>query len=324
MKTAIHLIDDRTPGGVMRMVSFLTSAPDPTCRHSVLDFPNWRRLHPKPDIIVSHLAVNWRNLPAFLAMRARFPSTRLIHVEHSYTQSFTALNVTNRRRFFSLLRTSYSVFDSVICVSEAQANWMRSRNLVARHALETCNSIVDLAPFSTVPPARSRPKRLGLVGRLDRQKGFDVAIKAFRNLNDLELELKIFGSGPEEGYLSHLAKGDARIKFSGFSETPSEIYTQIDAVLMPSRWEAFGLVAAEATAAGRPVLAANVDALSEPDRKGIVLVPGHGKGIWVKSLKTFCETQFNLAPVCKNKAVADNQSMLNKWRENLIGTSSLA
>lgn len=320
MKTAIHLIDDRTPGGVMRMVSFLTSAPDPTCRHSVLDFPNWRRLHPKPDIIVSHLAVNWRNLPALLAMRAQFPNTRLIHVEHSYTQSFTALNVANRRRFFSLLRTSYSIFDSVICVSEAQANWMRSRNLVARHALETCNSIVDLAPFSTVPPAGSRPKRLGLIGRLDRQKGFDVAIKAFRKLKDPDLELRIFGSGPEEQHLLDLAKGDSRIEFSGFSATPSEIYAQVDAVLMPSRWEAFGLVATEAVAAGRPVLAANVDALKEPDRQGIVLVSGHGRGIWAKGLKAFCETQFNLSPVCQDEADDNNLSMLKKWRENLVGT----
>ncbi|MGH1415169.1 MAG: glycosyltransferase [Pelagimonas sp.] len=319
MKTAVHLIDDRTPGGVMRMVSFLTSAPDPTCRHSVLDFQDWRRLYPSPDIIVSHLAVSWRNLPMLLAMRARFPRSRMIHVEHSYTQSFTALNVANRRRFFNLLRTSYSVFDSVICVSEAQATWMRSRSLVALHALETCNSIVDFTAFSNVPPAGSRPRRLGLIGRLDRQKGFDIAIKAFRRLEGLELELKIFGSGSEEHHLKQLAKGDTRIKFFGHSATSSDIYAQVDAVLMPSRWEAFGLVAAEAFAAGRPVLAANVDALKEPDRKGITLVPGCGAGIWAKGLKSFCEKQIKLTPMGRGDADAWKQKMLGKWRDNLAG-----
>ncbi|WP_299928842.1 glycosyltransferase family 4 protein [uncultured Pelagimonas sp.] len=324
MKTAIHLIDDRTPGGVMRMVSFLTSAPDPTCHHSLLDFQDWRRIYPSPDIIVSHLAVSWRNLPTFLAMRARFPSARLIHVEHSYTQSFTAMNVANRGRFFTLLQTSYSLFDSVICVSEAQTTWMRSRNLVASHALETCNSIVDFTSFSDVPPAGPRPKRLGLVGRLDRQKGFDIAIKAFRNLEGRDLELKVFGSGPQEQQLKQLALGDTRIKFLGYSSTSHDIYAQVDAVLMPSRWEAFGLVAAEAFAAGRPVLAANVDALKDPNRKGITLVPGHGTGVWVNGLKTFCENRFNLAPICHSDAEVWKKKMLGKWHDNLAGTYSSA
>ncbi len=320
MKTAIHLIDDRTPGGVMRMVAFLTSAPDPTCHHSLLDFQDWRRIYPSPDIIVSHLAVSWRNLPAFLALRARFPSARLVHVEHSYTQSFTAQNVVNRRRFFNLLRTSYSVFNSVICVSEAQAKWMRCRELVALEALETCNSIVDFTDFSNVPPAGPKPKRLGLVGRLDRQKGFDIAIKAFRHLDDQELELKIFGSGSQEQQLRQLAMGDRRIKFLGYSANSRDIYAQLDAVLMPSRWEAFGLVAAEAFAAGRPVLAASVDALTDPNRKGILLVPGNGAGNWAKGLKSFCEKQFELVPICQMEADAWKQRMLDKWRDNLVGT----
>ncbi len=322
MKTAVHLIDDRTPGGVMRMVSFLTSAPDPTCHHSVLDFHDWRRIYPSPDIIVSHLAVSWSNLPAFLAMRARFPSARLIHVEHSYTQSFTALNVSNRRRFFTLLRTAYSVFNSVICVSKAQATWMRSRNLVALHALETCNSMVDFAAFSKVPPAGLQPRRLGLVGRLDRQKGFDIAIRAFRSLDDRDLELKIFGNGPQEQHLRQLAMGDTRIQFLGYSTNSRDIYAQVDAVLMPSRWEAFGLVAAEAFAAGRPVLAANVDALKDANREGITLIPGHGVGVWTQGLKSFCDNHFNLAPLCPEDAEAWKQKLLSKWRSNLARTAS--
>ena len=226
-------------------------------RGRFMTLPDWA------DIIVSHTTISWRGLPALIALRASRPKTPLIHVEHSYTAAFVSHNVTRKGRFASLLKAAFSLFDRVVAVSHAQANWMTSRNLVAAHRLTTIQSCVDLTPFQAIDPATGPVKTFGAIGRLDPQKGFDMLINAFKTLPDPSLRLKVFGTGPEEQTLRDMSVGDDRIAFMGFCADPTQPYKDVDAVVMPSRWEAFGLVAIEARAAGRRLLCAQVDGLRD-------------------------------------------------------------
>lgn len=272
----IHLVDDTTAGGVMRVLDFLRTdrvlaqAADHVVK-SVKRGAIIGSLGPA-DVIVSHLAVSWRSLPSLFALRATYARTPLIHVEHSYTEGFMTHNVPSTRRFKTLLKLAYSFFNRIVCVSNGQANWMVSSRFVHTDKLSTIQSCVDLTAFRALPAPTGPARVFGAVGRLDDQKGFDTLIKAFRQCPDPDIRLHIIGEGAQESALKSLAGTDARIIFRGFHSDPVTALADVDVVLMPSRWEAYGLVAVEALAAGRRLLCNNIDGLSDHARHGGVMM----------------------------------------------------
>ncbi|MEP1768145.1 MAG: glycosyltransferase [Sulfitobacter sp.] len=285
----LHLIDDTTAGGVTRAVTHIATS-DHIAACVTQDVMSIQRGHfgkvPKfADIIVSHTAISWRTLPALIALRAARPDTVLVHVEHSYTEGFVTHNVKHIRRFTSLLKTAFSLFDQVVCVSHAQAAWMRRHKLCPRANLITIPSCVDLAPFLALPRQRGPVRTFGAIGRLDHQKGFDRLITAFRQLPDRDLRLSIYGEGPEKKALQTLAGSDPRIRLEGHAADPANAYASVDAVIMPSRWEAFGLVAIEALAAGRHLLCASVDGLKDHASSGAQYISGPSLDHLVTALK---------------------------------------
>lgn len=281
LPTVTHLVDDTTAGGVMRVVDHIRTAPELAriARHRRVALqrgvPQLTRY--RSEVIVSHLALSWRSLPALWALRMANPRATLIHVEHSYTQGFEAQNVPHPRRFRTLLRVAFGLFDRVVAVSAGQAAWIDAAGLCPVDKRVVIRSCVDLSPFAALPSARSRPRVLGAIGRLDRQKGFDDLIAAFRKLEGPDLSLQIHGAGAELDQLRRRAQGDPRIVFRGFSADPLTPFGCVDAVVMPSRWEAYGLVAIEALCAGRRVLCAPVDGLRDHAAHGAEMLAGTGR-----------------------------------------------
>ena len=273
----MHLVDDTTAGGVMRVVDFLVTADrlQDQARHVTRQVTRGR-IRPErlqADVIVSHLTLNWRGLPGLAALRAANPRTPMIHVEHSYTAGFVRHNVPRPRRFLTMLRLGFGLFDRVVAVSRAQAAWIREESLCRPQKVTAIPSCVDLSAFRAVP-GRAGPVRVfGAIGRFDPQKGFDTLIAAFRTLRDPDVELRIFGQGGEEAALRSLAATDPRIRFEGFSASAPAALSRVDAVIMPSRWEAYGLVAIEALSAGRAVICANVDGLHDHAAHGATVLP---------------------------------------------------
>lgn len=274
--TIIHLIDDATPGGVMRVLDFIRTHPVLTrgIRHDIREIRRGSLSAPRleADLIVSHLAISWRGLPFLMQLRALNAQTPLLHVEHSYTAGFVAHKVPSKLRFFTLLRTAYAMFDKVAAVSAAQRDWLAARGLVDAARLELLRSAVDVMPFLRLPAVKHAPTVIGAIGRLDAQKGFDVLIAAFRACTRTDLQLQVFGTGAQGADLRALAGDDARIVFHDHIDDPVAAMAAVDVVAMPSRWEAYGLVALEARAAGRPVLVSGVDGLADHMRDGAVRV----------------------------------------------------
>lgn len=275
----LHLVDDTTAGGVMRVVDFIRTSPEMAklavhrVRHVKRGQVNTQRLD--ADMIVSHLAISWRNLPTIIAIRAAHATRQFLHVEHSYTETFVALNVRNRRRFSTLLKVSYALFNRVIAVSNGQFQWISTRGLCQPHKLMTIQSCVDLAPFRSLSAPAGPARIFGAIGRLDRQKGFDTLIAAFRACTNPDIRLHIFGEGDEEQALRALAGADDRIIFKGFTPDPVAAFAQVDAIVMPSRWEAYGLVGIEALSAGRALVCSDLDGMADHRSGGAVLVrPG--------------------------------------------------
>jgi D-inositol-3-phosphate glycosyltransferase len=279
MKTlpkVFHLVDDTTAGGVMRVLNFLCSDRDlaETALHEVKSVNRGKIISDlgQADVIVSHLAISWGSLPSLLALRIIYANTPLVHVEHSYTERFMAHNVPSARRFKSLLKLAFSLFDRIVCVSNGQANWMVSSQLVHTDKLSKIQSCVDLSAFRALAVPTGPARIFGAIGRLDNQKGFDTLIKAFRLCPDPNIKLHIVGEGAQETALKTLAGTDTRIIFKGFQSDPVMALADVDVVLMPSRWEAYGLVAVEALAAGRRLLCNNIDGLSDHILHGGVMM----------------------------------------------------
>ncbi|MFH1542543.1 MAG: glycosyltransferase [bacterium] len=90
-----------------------------------------------------------------------------------------------------------------------------------------------------------------VVSRLNAYKRIDLVIEAF---NELDLPLKIIGSGPELKRLKNLA--NANIEFLGRlpDKVIAEYYAECRALIFPGE-EDFGIVPLEAMASGRPVIA---------------------------------------------------------------------
>lgn len=136
--------------------------------------------------------------------------------------------------------------------------------------IERRDSIVRGRPYAAVIPhalpavSRCRPRvedgrlRVGLLGRLHQKKRIDLLIRALA-LAPASVVLVVAGEGEEHGRLTALANdlGVAdRIEWLGFvDETGKEaFFGDIDVLAMPSDYECFGMAAAEAMAAGRPVI----------------------------------------------------------------------
>ncbi len=276
--SVVHLLDDATVGGVTRTLENVLTSPA-FARFGVHRLVPVKRgsfvLPPfHADIVVSHLSVCWANLPLVTALRGAHPKALLIHVEHSYSERFVALKVTDPERFGALMRATYALFDKVVAVSAAQGAWLTRRGFVAPEALSVINPSVELSAFRAVPERVPGPRlRLGAIGRLDEQKGFDILVDALRLVPDADVELHIYGDGAERADLERRAAGDRRIRFHGFASNVAGAMASCDAILMPSRWEPFGNVAMEAFAAGRALVCGRADGLA-----GHAAVSGLGVG----------------------------------------------
>lgn len=109
---------------------------------------------------------------------------------------------------------------------------------------------------------------LGYVGRLTPQKGADVLMMAFPAIAQSvpAARLLIVGDGPDRTRLERLACElgiTERVVFTGAQRDVVPYYLLSDAIVVPSRYEAFGNVAIEAMACGRPVVASRVGGLAD-------------------------------------------------------------
>lgn len=138
--------------------------------------------------------------------------------------------------------------------------WLRNQGFAEACTHYLPNFVEDFG--ATTPAARASlgipegaPMLLGL-GRLHRDKGFDIALKALARLPGAHLA--IAGSGPEEAALKALAGelGIAeRVHFLGWRRDAGALLAACDIFLCSSRGEPLGNMVLEAWAARRPVVA---------------------------------------------------------------------
>jgi len=134
----------------------------------------------------------------------------------------------------------------------------------------------------------AEPLRLIVVGRHVAAKAFDVAIEAVALANDNAgrriATLQVIGDGPEREKLERLAGSLMSSEVTEFVGWVSnqEVWNRLresDALIVPSRFEPYGVVVLEALANGRPVLASEqvMAALDRDNGQGAILFHAAGE-----------------------------------------------
>jgi glycosyltransferase involved in cell wall biosynthesis len=173
----------------------------------------------------------------------------------------------------------------IICISEYEMQAALRCGIAARKLVLVRNGVPENAPRPSIAPASidwpSGLRRILFVGRFDRQKGVDILLQALAQLSG-----KAFACLVGETVL-----GDAAFKTIPHNArlcgwlSPAQLeayYRSADVLVIPSRWEGFGLTAAEAMRAGLPVIASNVGGLQEIVADGVtgLLIAPNSVACW--------------------------------------------
>ncbi len=131
----------------------------------------------------------------------------------------------------------------------ANSNFVKKR--IKKYYRRESDVIYPPVSYSNFNIGKKSQEYFLMVGRLIAYKKFDIAIQAF---NKLGLKLKIIGRGPELERLKKMA--GKNIEFLGrvSDEKLSECYSGCKAFIFPQE-EDFGIVAIEAMASGKPIIA---------------------------------------------------------------------
>lgn len=173
----------------------------------------------------------------------------------------------------------YRRVDSLVVMSEALRDNVVRTHPMAEDRVEIVNLGLDFERFDPkkVDARRQRSEWgadgdtivIGLVGRIDPAKGQGTFIKAAAGLkkrigdSGLKLKFVIVGEetlGSEDGHLEELKSMvtqfhlENSVLFTGYLENIPEVMQAFDLFVMPSRQEAFGLVAIEAMAMECPII----------------------------------------------------------------------
>ncbi|MFC0465292.1 glycosyltransferase [Kineococcus gynurae] len=214
----------------------------------------------RADVVVSGSEVGYQLLFGWLATRVL--RKRFVMLVQSRLPDAVAAWTPGRLR--PLLSFVHRRVDAAVCVSPGlvpdvlAAGVPAERIHVARVGIDS-DEVLRRAGRDGGPERGSRP-RIVAVGRLARQKGFDVLLDAFARARGagLDAELVVVGEGEErealEAQAAELGVAD-RVHLPGHVPDAQTIIAGADLFVLSSRYEGLGLVLLEALAHGVPVIA---------------------------------------------------------------------
>jgi glycosyltransferase involved in cell wall biosynthesis len=194
------------------------------------------------------------------------------------------------------------------------------------------NPVAPSAEAAAVPKG-SRGRIILAVGRLFPEKNHAVLLEAFSRVAGEfpDWRLRVVGEGPLRPDLEALAVAGgfgSRIELPGATNAIASEYSSADIVVVPSLHESFGLVTAEALAAGRPVIGfADCPGTNELIEDGIngLLVPGDGDrvsalvdGLRQLMMDTDLRTRLGLAGP-DSVAEFGVDAVIDRWERLLLG-----
>jgi len=214
----------------------------------------------------------------------------VVSTEHSIGETHL-----ERRRMTAGVRALYlateRLSDATIAVSPTVHDRLEKWGVRPRRMTVIPNG-VDLDRVSFDPDARARVRAefgigaadyvIGVLGRLDPNKRFDLVIEAAAPLLGPAAKLLIVGKGEQDAHLREVAQSCGvadRVIFAGERHDVAALLSAMDLFVASSKQETFGLSVLEALANGAPVVYTTCPALEGLDVDRATQVPSAVDGI---------------------------------------------
>ncbi|CAO5190431.1 Glycosyltransferase [Frankia sp. AiPs1] len=230
-----------------------------------LSYTVWlRQLGLRPDVIETQDGETRGLLQAMAHSR---PLAIHLHCPTMLTVRLAGAPIGPKGRLADRLdRVSADKADVVTSPSQLLVDTLRDRGWLDGREVEVIPNPFDAMPWLGIPDVRDTRPVVATVGRLEAYKGVDVLLDASAQLLAAGVEHRLVLAGRPAGEIGGVPAGTwlerrARllgldVEFTGHlgADQVREIYRRARVVAVPSRFESFSIAAAEAMAAGRPVV----------------------------------------------------------------------
>ena len=238
----------------------------------------------RPDTILS--TVIYLNAMLMLARPFLPGRPRIVLREASLPSAFLTQVARNPRTLKWMYRRLYPKADQIICLCDAAINDMVEYLGIRRDKLVRIYNPVDVEMLRRLADGAESPyigpgPHLMAMGRLQREKAYDVLLRAFSSVLKAfpQAQLAILGEGPLETQLKEQAVElgiERAVAFPGFQKNPWPYVRHADLFVLASRFEGLPNALLEVLALGVPVVATDCPGGVREIQKSapeIVLVP---------------------------------------------------
>ncbi len=228
----------------------------------------------RPDIVVlAQGAIAFGSAGLLAAKRAGLPTISYIPMTHP-ERLFSASRLKAALRE-PVNRIYYRLPDEYITISPRMEDYLRRKGLrqpvaVVPVAIDpAAGQVMDKEAARTFLGLAAGDWVVALIGRVQFwQKRQDLAVKALAlaRRQVTNLKLLVVGDGPDLAALKELVRAegvDDAVVFAGWTDGMAPVYSAIDALVIPSRYEGVPLVMLEAMLFRRPVIASAVDGMAD-------------------------------------------------------------
>ena len=223
--------------------------------------------------------------------------------------------------------------DVFLTCSQYIQSWLTRRYEISKNRVRVAYAGVDADVFY---PKNREPQdglKLLFTGRLDPNKGVDIAVEAFRNLRSLNLPVSLTVAGhswfysrtrgKEEPFLQQLRAAMKDLHVDWLGHVPRRwipsVMREHDVALVISRsQEPFGLVVLEAMASGLAVIASPHGGLREACGDAGIFVDPENKEQITQQLRHLCDNQPELQKWKKRSLVRASKSHWKQTAEVLL------
>lgn len=288
----------------------------------------------RPDAMLSSL--NYANIIALWAKRLAGVPLRLSISEHNtFSREREQLTGQYRWLLHGLMRRFYPQADTIIAVSEGVADDLASVLGIPHEHIKVIYNPVITPELQTKKEARpehpwfgkNQPPVVLAAGRLTKQKGFDVLIRAFAEVRSQRVvRLLILGEGEDRSALIDLLRGldlEQDVALPGFVSNPYSYMANASLFVLSSRWEGLPTVLVEALYCGPPII--STDCPSGPReilKNGEYgqLVPVDDIGCLAQAINSVLDGKTLPIPQTSWQAFALD-TVLGQYVKTLLGTS---
>lgn len=229
----------------------------------------------------------------------------IVHTHNTAPQLFAAIgsvlcsvvlcttehNTSNRRRdwkwYAPIDKWMYSKYSKVICISDSTEQNLRNFIKDSTDKICTISNGINVTSYSHAvsidkSTISKHPERkvVAMVAGFRYQKDQETLIRAFNYLPE-DYELWLVGDGERRSIIEQCIKDnnlENRVLLLGIRSDIPSILKSVDVVVQSSHWEGFGLAAVEGMAAGKPVVASDVEGLAQVvEGAGILFTLGDDK-----------------------------------------------